>query len=69
MSYASKAGRARISSSNPQALAICDRCGLTYNHCDLNFQYDWAGAHWSTSSVWSAIGAMTSPRKTCAPSR
>ena len=44
MSYASKAGRARISSSNPQALAICDGCGFTYNHVDLRFQYDWAGS-------------------------
>ena len=44
MAYASKAGRARINSTNPQALAICDRCGLTYNHVDLQWQYDYAGA-------------------------
>lgn len=44
MGYASKAGRARISSRNPRALAICDRCGLTYNHVDLQWQYDWRGA-------------------------
>lgn len=36
-------GRARVSQSNPQALAICDRCGLTYNHVDLRWQYDWRG--------------------------
>jgi hypothetical protein len=44
MAYASKAGRARISATNPQALAICDRCGLTYNHVDLQWQFDYAGA-------------------------
>jgi hypothetical protein len=44
MSYASIAGRARTSSVNPQAHAICDRCGFRYNHVDLQFQFDWAGA-------------------------
>ncbi len=44
MSYASKLGRARVSARSPQAAAICDRCGFVYNHCDLRYQYDWAGA-------------------------
>lgn len=44
MSYASKLGRARINSRNPQAAAQCDRCGLVYNHVDLKWQFDWAGA-------------------------
>ena len=44
MSYASQSGRARVSATNPQAHAICDRCGARYNHCDLNPQYDWAGS-------------------------
>lgn len=44
MGYASKAGRARISARNPRALAICDRCGLTYNHVNLQWQFDWRGA-------------------------
>lgn len=37
-------GRARVSSRNPRAFGICDRCGLLYNHIDLQWQYDWAGA-------------------------
>jgi len=37
-------GRARVSSKNPQAFAICDRCAMLYNHVDLQWQYDWAGA-------------------------
>jgi len=44
MAYASQAGRARTSVSNPQAHAICDRCGFRYNHVDLQWQYDWRGA-------------------------
>lgn len=44
MGYASKVGRARVSSKNPQALAVCDRCGMWYNHVDLAWQFDWAGA-------------------------
>lgn len=36
-------GRGKVSQTNPQALAVCDRCGLTYNHVDLKWQYDWAG--------------------------
>ena len=44
MAYASISGRARTSLSNPQAHAICDRCGFRYNHVDLQWQYDWRGA-------------------------
>lgn len=44
MGYASRLGRARISASNPQAAAVCDRCGVIYNHVDLKWQYDFAGA-------------------------
>jgi len=44
MAYASRSGRARTSASNPQAHAICDRCGFRYNHVDLRWQFDWRGA-------------------------
>jgi hypothetical protein len=44
MAYASKAGRARTSSSNPRAFAVCDRCGIWYNHESLRWQFDWRGA-------------------------
>jgi hypothetical protein len=44
MAYASKLGRARISAKNPQAAAVCDRCGGVVNHVDLSWQFDWAGA-------------------------
>lgn len=37
-------GRARVSARNPRAFAICDRCGFLYNHVNLSWQYDWAGA-------------------------
>lgn len=44
MAYASQSGRARTSATTPQAHAICDRCGFRYNHVNLSWQYDWAGA-------------------------
>lgn len=37
-------GRARVSTRNPQAFAICDKCGFLYNHVDLSWQFDWNGA-------------------------
>jgi len=44
MGYASQQGRARVSSRNPQAAAVCDRCGFVYNHVNLRWQFDWRGA-------------------------
>ena len=44
MAWASRSGRARTSSRNPQAFAVCDRCGIWYNHVNLRWQYDWRGA-------------------------
>lgn len=43
MGYASRSGRARTSSTNPRAHAICDRCGGRVNHDTLVWQYDWQG--------------------------
>lgn len=36
-------GRAKVSSRNPQAFAICDGCGFLFNHSRLVFQMEWAG--------------------------
>jgi len=44
MGYASRSGRARTSARNPRAFGVCDRCSLWYNHQNLQWQYDWAGA-------------------------
>ncbi len=44
MGYASRSGRAKTDPRNPRAFAICDRCALWYNHHQLKWQYDWAGA-------------------------
>lgn len=51
MGYASRSGRARTSPSNPQAHAICDRCGFRYNHIALQFQFDWRGATMQNTRV------------------
>ncbi len=34
-------GRAEISSRNPRAVAICDRCGFLWNLDNLAWQWDW----------------------------
>lgn len=44
MAYASRQGRARISSRTPQAAGQCDRCGFLYTHAGMKFQYDWRGS-------------------------
>ena len=51
MGYASIAGRARTSSSNPQAHAICDACGFRYNRVDLRMQMEWRGASMASKNL------------------
>lgn len=36
-------GRARVSTSRPEAWATCDRCGFNGNRVDLRPQMQWAG--------------------------
>lgn len=36
-------GRANINARNPQALAVCERCGSLYNHYQLSWQFQWVG--------------------------
>ncbi len=36
-------GRARVSPRNPQAIGVCQRCGLWYQRSELVPQYEWAG--------------------------
>lgn len=63
MGYASKAGRARISARNPRALAICDRCGLTYNHVNLQWQYDWRGASLQNLRILVCDSCLDTPQQ------
>ena len=44
MAYASISGRARTSSRNPRAFAVCQRCGIWNNRDQLTFQFAWRGA-------------------------
>lgn len=36
-------GRANIDPASPRARAVCDHCGMIYNHYHLRWQYDWRG--------------------------
>ena len=44
MGYASQSGRAKTSPRHPRAFAVCDRCGIWYNHHRLNWQFQWTGS-------------------------
>jgi hypothetical protein len=37
-------GRASVSTTNPRAFGICDRCSFLYNHHELQWQFDYRGA-------------------------
>lgn len=63
MAYASIAGRARTSAKNPQAHAICDRCGFRYNHVDLSWQYDWRGATMQNVRILVCSTCMDTPQE------
>ncbi len=63
MSYASRLGRARISAKNPQAAAVCDRCGGVVNHVDLSWQFDWAGAGLVNKRLLVCAPCMDTPQQ------
>lgn len=63
MAYASISGRARTSSTNPQAHAICDRCGFRYNRVNLNWQYDWRGASLQNVRILVCNTCMDTPQE------
>lgn len=43
MSYASRMGRARVSSTSPEAAGVCQRCGIWYSRSALRNQVEWRG--------------------------
>lgn len=43
MAYASRSGRAITNPGRPEAFAVCDRCGIWYNHKNLKWQFEWQG--------------------------
>jgi hypothetical protein len=44
MAYASRSGRARVSSSSPEAFGVCQRCGFWFQRRELKNQMAWRGA-------------------------
>lgn len=44
MAYASRSGRARVSSRHPEAFGVCQRCGFWYQRRELQNQMEWRGA-------------------------
>lgn len=56
-------GRARVSSKNPRAFGVCDRCSFLYNHINLSWQYDWAGASLINKRILVCSTCMDTPQE------
>lgn len=63
MPYASKLGRVNTSSRNPEAAALCDRCGFVYEHADLHWQDDWRGASLQNLRILVCNHCMDTPQQ------
>ncbi len=63
MGYASRSGRARTSTTNPQAHAICDRCGARVNHVDLQWQFDWQGVALTNQRILVCRRCLDAPQQ------
>ena len=63
MAYASQQGRAKVSASSPRAAGVCDRCGFVYQHCDLNWQFDWRGATMQNIRILVCDTCMDEPQQ------
>lgn len=44
MAWASRSGRARVNSRNPEAFGVCQRCGIWHQRRELRNQVEWRGA-------------------------
>jgi len=45
-------GRGRVSSTSPRALAVCQRCGFTWNRTKLTDQQQWGGNKLQALNLW-----------------
>jgi len=61
--YASRSGRARTNPSNPQAHAVCDRCGFRYNFVDLREQMEWRGAALMNIKILVCSNCLDTPQE------
>lgn len=56
-------GRSRVNANNPQAQAVCDRCGMWYNHVDLRMQYEWGGLRLVSTGMLVCKGCYDVPNE------
>lgn len=63
MAYASKAGRAFTSSTNPRAKGVCQRCGIWYLRSELRPQYDWRGASLANLYIFVCPHCLDTPQE------
>ena len=56
-------GRAEVNVRGLDSFAICDRCGLQYNHSKLSFQQEFAGAQLITYTVLVCDRCLDAPQE------
>lgn len=56
-------GQAHIDPAAPRALAICDRCGFTFNHYMLDWQYQWQGPRLQNQRILVCSTCMDKPQE------
>ena len=56
-------GRASISRTRPRALAICDRCGFTYNYDSLQMQQEWRGSQMQNTGLLVCESCWDAPQE------
>src|SRR5258705_5042686 len=54
-------GHARVSVDDPEAFAVCDGCGFTFNHVDLGLDYQWAGQRLNTKRMLKCVTCRDLP--------
>ncbi len=60
-------GRARVDRSNPQAFAVCDRCGRWYNHIELQWQFDYRGKNLANLRILVCDNCLDVPQQQLRP--
>lgn len=56
-------GRGRVSARSPRALAVCQRCGFTYQRTQLCNQVQWQGMQLQPLNLWVCKPCYDTPQQ------
>lgn len=63
MVYMRRTGHAQVSQLWPRAFAVCDRCGMVYNHKELLYQGQWSGPKFQNLKVLVCESCLDKPQE------